>query len=315
MPLKLALNLLRTLRPTQWPKNVLVLAAFFFSGHVLFPSRYADEGLAALLGFVAFCLLSGAVYVFNDLRDLPTDRNNPAKSHRPLASGKVTPLQAGIVGLVALAGGITISVFVHPLFLVVALTYLLLNVGYNLGLKHVVILDIFIVSSGFVLRLFAGIVIVDELENASVWMVTCTFFLSLLLATGKRRHEYLDEVGEHGKRRVLRRYNEQFINQLIGLAATASVVTYALYCVLNQSTNYMILTLPLAVYTIARYVYIIYVSGEGGNPEKHLFRDAGMIAGLALYGLVAMFVIYMNQQPQWTDMRLFEIIFSWLGAD
>jgi 4-hydroxybenzoate polyprenyltransferase len=286
--------LIRLMRPHQWLKN-----GFVFVG-LLFGHAWCDhEAVAlALSAFVAFCLLSSAVYVVNDLVDREQDRLHPDKRHRPLASGAVgVPAALALAALCLLGGlGLAFGLFAGlglpasqaPWIFVV---YLLINAGYNAGLKHVVVLDVFIIAAGFMLRLLAGTLGTGIWP--SHWLLLCGLMLTLFLGFAKRRAELnalMTESGSH--RRVLDDYTAPMLDQFITLAAGATVIAYSLYTVSEDTialhgTRWLIATVPCVTYGLLRYLYRLHKAGGGGDPARELLTDPHLLGVFALWlGLV-----------------------------
>ncbi len=283
---------LRAMRPYQWTKNLLVFAALVFS------QRAADTSLIAIsvLAFAAFCLLSSAMYVFNDLMDMEQDRAHPKKRCRPLASGAL-PVPAGwVITLVLFAAGILLGGWIGLPFLAVLLVYAGLTMAYSLGLKHVAIIDVMTVALGFVLRAMAGALALDV--AFSNWLVVCTLFLALFLAISKRRHELtlLDEDAG-GHRAVLDHYSVAYLDQLILIVAGGTIITYTIYTcspevVMRLETDKLYLTLPFVVYGLFRYLHLIHHGEGGGDPSSTLLRDWPMAVTVVLWGLACVCLIY-----------------------
>ncbi len=285
------LALLKTMRPRQWAKNGLVFVPLFFDGKITDLNSLARTTGA----FVLFCLLSSAVYIMNDLRDLENDRQHPKKRRRPLASGELNPSFAVVIAIsfviISLLGGF----FLEPALAAVLFGYLLLQIAYNAYLKHVVLLDVMVVAAGFILRVAAGVVVIN-VERFSPWLYVCTWLLALFLALGKRRHELMllgNEAGNH--RAILDDYNLELIDWLIAIVTTSAVVAYSLYTFLSEGlppNNLMMLTIPFVLYAVFRYLYLIHVRHEGGAPEEIFFRDRPMQASIFLCVVVVFLVLY-----------------------
>ncbi|MDD5249975.1 MAG: decaprenyl-phosphate phosphoribosyltransferase [Rhodocyclaceae bacterium] len=272
--------LLRLLRPHQWLKN-----GFVFVG-VLFGHAWRDPALlgAALLAGAAFCLLSSAVYVANDYVDRNQDRRHPEKKRRPLASGAVSVPAALALGFVCLAGGLALA-FLTSRAPWIFVAYLLLQVVYNLGAKHIVVLDVFIIAAGFMLRILAGTVGVGI--PPTNWLLLCSLMLTLFLGFAKRRAELdalVDDSAVH--RRVLEHYSRTMLDQFIVIAATGTVVSYALYTVSPETvalhgTPWLIATVPFVLYGLLRYLYLLHRQGGGGDPAREVLTDPHLLAALA----------------------------------
>jgi len=280
------------MRPTQWPKNLFVLAPLVF-GRLLGERQAILHGLLAV---VAFCLASSAVYLINDIKDREEDRNHPLKRHRPLAAGTLG-VPAAVAALVVLAGAaIALAVSLGTGFALILVGYLLLNVLYTGGLKHVVILDVMSISAGFVLRVLAGAA--ATAVQVSSWLLLCTIFLSLFLAFSKRRHEItLLAEGATSQRRVLHHYSAAFLDQMINVVTASSVVSYALYAVAPETvekyhTQHLIYTLPMVLFGIFRYLYLMYQEPGERNPTEAILGDPPFLINLVLWGLAVVAIVY-----------------------
>lgn len=284
--------LLRSLRPDQWTKNLIVFAGLLF-GQLL-----ADaEALAAAVGaFAVFCALSSAMYLVNDVLDREEDRRHPVKFRRPIAAGLVSPQMAmaaaGTLGL----GGLAAAFWIRPSFGGIALAFLGLLVLYSQKLKHVVILDVLAIAVGFVLRAVAGAMAVAV--PISQWLLICTLLLALFLGLAKRRHELLLlGEGAAGHRRALAEYSPQLLDQLITIVAAATVVSYAFYTaepatVDKFQTDQLTLTLPFPVYGIFRYLYLVHRREGGGSPSEVLLSDRPLLACVAAWAVAVVIIIY-----------------------
>lgn len=273
--------LLRLLRPHQWVKNGFVFVGLIF-GHAWTDPQKAAQAAAA---FAAFCLISSAVYVFNDFRDREQDRRHPEKRHRPLAAGTVSVPAALVLGLACLTAGLGIALGFLEGVPWVFLAYLALNAGYSLGLKHVVVLDVFIIAAGFMLRILAGTVSIGI--PPSQWLLLCGLMLTLFLGFAKRRAELNALAAEGGRhRRVLDHYSASMLDQYITLAASGTVVSYALYTVSPEvialhGTPWLIATLPFVLYGLMRYLFLLHRRGGGGDPARELLADPHLAVSLA----------------------------------
>ncbi len=281
-----------SLRPQQWTKNLIIFAG------LLFGQRLVDgPALGTAIGaFAIFCALSSAMYLLNDVLDREEDRRHPTKSLRPIAAGTVSPRSA-VIGAVALsAAGIAAAFWLGRDFGIVALVFLLLLGLYSKTLKHFVILDVLAIATGFVLRAVAGAVAVEV--PISQWLLICTLLLALFLGFAKRRHELvLLGDGAVGHRRTLAEYSPQLLDQLITIAAAATVVSYAFYTVEPATvdkfqTDRLTLTLPFAVYGIFRYLYLVNRRDGGGSPSEMLVGDRPLLACVALWAVAVGVIIY-----------------------
>ncbi|MCS7087554.1 MAG: decaprenyl-phosphate phosphoribosyltransferase [Thermoflexales bacterium] len=287
---QLAWGLWRSMRPRQWAKNVFIFAPLVFDGKLLRPELF----LNTLLGFVALSLLSSAVYLINDCADAPADRQHPKKRERPIARGDVPVgvalAWAGLLAAAALLGGYALNTS----FALIAAAYFGATLAYTFWLKHVVLLDVFVLASGFVLRVAAGIPLVVA-ERFSPWLYTCAGLLALLIGFGKRRAE-LAELGNSGKTRaILAAYSLPLLDQVITAITGALIVSYTFYTFSAPqlpANHAMMLTVPFVGYALFRYLYLIHVKGEGGAPDELVFKDRPLIAAVILWALVAILALY-----------------------
>ena len=286
------LQLIHAMRPHEWVKNVFVLAALVFTKRIFEPGDLLQGGLA----FACFCLISGAAYLFNDIRDRENDRQHPLKRHRPIASGalrvSVAAISAVLLALIALIGGF----YVHPHFGIVLLIYAVLNIAYTLYLKHIVILDVMIIAAGFLLRAIGGAVVIQV--AISSWFILCTMLLALFLGFAKRRHELALLKGDASThRRILAEYSPQFLDQIIAIVTAGALVSYALYTMSPEvieklGTKYLNLTIPFVIYGMLRYLYLIYKKDGGGNPTSTVLGDIPLLIACALWLLTLGVVLY-----------------------
>jgi 4-hydroxybenzoate polyprenyltransferase len=283
-PATVAVAAVKQLRPKQWAKNVFLVPALVFSGRFLEPSALLEMGVA--IG--AFSLLASSGYVFNDWLDREADRKHPKKRFRPIASGALPEPLAFALLACCLAAGVALSLWLSPWFLLIALVYLFTTLSYSVYFKHRVILDVLFLSSGFVWRVMAGAVAIQV--PSSPWLFLCTVFLALFFGFNKRRAELL-HVGAHtGTRRNLAEYSPQMLEQFQAIVTSATIITYLLYTVMGP-TSWMTLTIPLVLYGIFRYIYLIDRHGEGGAPDETLLRDPPMLVTGVLYAAVTMAVV------------------------
>jgi len=288
----LAHALLVSLRPHQWTKNLFVLAALLFSKHLFDLDAVARAGIA----FVIFCALSGATYLLNDLADLEQDRVHPQKRLRPLASGALPVPVARLASAVLYVGGLGAAAWLGGAFTLVALAYVLLNVAYSLGIKHVVILDVLAVSLGFVLRPVAGALAIDVVF--SDWLLVCTILLALFLSLAKRRHELVllhATASEH--RRILSEYSPYLLDQMISVVTASCLTAYAFYTmapdtVEKYQTDRLALTIPFVLYGIFRYLYLVHQRDQGGSPTDLLLADRPLLVAVALWAVTVAVIVY-----------------------
>ena len=283
--------LFKTMRPRQWIKNAFVFFALVFDQQLLIPTAF----LRTLGGFVLFCLISSVVYLINDIADIEADRQHPTKKNRPLPSGKL-PIN------VAWAAAIVLVVICLPLayglslgFAIVLTTYLLMNLAYSKWLKHVPIVDVFILAAGFVLRVEAGVTLI-VVQRFSPWLYMVTTLGSLYLGFGKRRAELtLLADGAGSYRKVLEGYSIPLLDQYITIVSAATILSYALYTVFapNLPANHsMMLSIPFIAYIIFRYLYLIQMTQNASAPEEVLLTDRPIQIACLLTGIVIMVVFY-----------------------
>ena len=284
--------LLRTMRPRQWPKNGFVFVALLFDRQV----DEADSVLRAVIAFFLLSLMSSAVYIINDLVDIDSDRQHPKKRTRPLPAGELSPQAAGMAALVYASGSLVAGFVLSPVFGWILLAYLLVQIAYTFWLKHMVLIDVSVVASGFILRIAAGVAVLTDVERFSPWLYIFGGFLALFLALGKRRHELVllgADAGNH--RAILNEYSLELIDRLIGIVTTSAIVAYSLYTFLAEGlpgNHVMMLTIPFVIYGMFRYLYLIHIRHEGGAPEEILLRDRPMQVALALWAALVFVALY-----------------------
>jgi 4-hydroxybenzoate polyprenyltransferase len=285
--------LIRTMRPRQWTKNVFVMAAVVFDRQLTHPIALARSVSAMVL----FCILSSCVYIINDLIDVEADRNHPIKCHRPIASGDLSPKTAIIALVILLAITFPLTYLLSPQFALISLIYFLGNLAYSFWLKHIVILDVIVLASFYVLRVGAGVSVIN-VERFSPWLYVVTTLFALFLAFGKRRAELAlltDTSTAH--RRSLDGYTQPLLDQFITIVSTSTIIAYSFYTFSapNLPTNdTMMLTIPFVMYGIFRYMYLISVKKSGGQPEEMLLKDRPLQATIFLYGLSVIAIFYFS---------------------
>ena len=279
-------DLILLLRPKQWTKNLLLFAGLIFSYNIL----QAHLVLYAVIAFIAFCLLSGCMYIINDLVDLEEDRRHPYKKYRPLAAGRVE-LRAAIVLLVTLLViTFTVAWLVNIYFFIISLVFLALLLSYSLWLKHVVILDVLIIAFGFLLRALAGAIAISV--DISAWFLLCTLLLALFLALIKRRQESVNSAGDGAEqRKVLKHYPVQYLDQLISIVTAAAILGYSLYTFTASQTDYFMLTIPFVIYGIFRYLYLLHHKNMGENPEEVLLQDKPTLVNIIAWVLLSILIL------------------------
>ncbi|HEY8240228.1 MAG TPA: decaprenyl-phosphate phosphoribosyltransferase [Kiritimatiellia bacterium] len=290
------IHILHALRPKQWTKNAVVLAALVFAAGDRAQHIDASHAWLALAAMVVFCVVSSAVYLMNDIRDVELDRLHPTKRLRPIAAGQVSIGAARAMAIALMAAGFAAAWRIGTPFLCVIAGYVLLQVCYTFGLKQVALVDLFVIASGFVLRALAGAVAINV--TISPWLLLCTLLLALFLALCKRRHELVvvnDTSGE--TRPSLRKYDERLLDQLISIMAAATVVCYALYTLSPETvqkfgTNRLGFTIPFVLFGLFRYLDLVYRHEKGGRPEQILLTDVPLMIDLALYGATVAVVLF-----------------------
>ena len=282
--------IIRALRPAQWIKSGVVFAGLVFGGKLL----DAPAVIAAVLAAGCFCVISSGFYLLNDVRDAHADRAHPLKRMRPVAAGLLEVSTATTLGLVLIAAAISASWFLGSSFLLVMLAYAALMAAYNLGLKEIVILDVFAIAGGFVLRAVGGAVAVDV--AISPWLLICTMLLALLIGFGKRRSELLALEHAAAHRRNLDAYTASMLDQSVAATAAGTLLAYAIYTFGSEAVPHdrrMMLTVPIVAYAVFRYLYLLYRRGLGGAPETMLLTDRALLAAVALWALTSTVLFYL----------------------
>jgi len=291
------IQLLKTMRPRQWTKNLIIYIPFAFTLREYwrpFSREMWDLLEKATLGFVLFCIISGVIYLINDLVDLEKDRLHPKKRFRPLASGALSPMVArsAIIVLLLVAGPASFALELW--FGIVAMIYLVLMLLYSYVLKNIVILDVFTLAAGLVLRALAGAAAIHV--PASPWLYVCTALLALFIGFAKRRHELVlleDNATQH--RLILKEYTPEVLDQMISVTTASFVMAYSLYTFSAKNlppNNAMMLTIPFALFIVFRLLYLIHIKGEGGSPEEMLLRDGWLLGAVFLWGISIVAILY-----------------------
>jgi 4-hydroxybenzoate polyprenyltransferase len=279
------------MRPRQWPKNGFVFVALFFDGKLLDPVSV----MRTIAAFILLCLMSSAVYIMNDLADIEADRQHPEKKKRPLPAGKLSPTVARIAAVIFALGSLVAGFALSQGLGWILLTYLVIQIAYTFWLKNVVLLDVLVVSSGFILRIAAGVAVI-EVQRFSPWLYVFGGFLALFMVLGKRRHE-LTLLGEGASthRAILQEYNLELLDIMLTIVTTSAIAAYSLYTFLAEGlpeNDAMMLTIPFVMYGVFRWLYLIHVRHEGGAPEEIVLRDRQLQATLLLYGLLVFGILY-----------------------
>jgi len=282
--------LLVSLRPRQWVKNLVLFAGILFT---LDRPHPPGDWLRAGAAFGLFCLLSGAVYLFNDVADREQDRQHPDKRRRPIAAGKLAPAVALAVGTGLALGGAGAAFLLGLSFGAAALAYLLLTFAYTFWLKHAVILDVLALATGFVLRAVAGAIAVGV--EISPWLLVCTTLGALFLGLGKRRAELTTLQEEAGKHRSsLEEYTPELLDQMITVVAASTLMAYALYTFTSQTATghrTLMATIPFVIYGIFRYLFLVHTRNVGGSPTSELLEDRPLLLCIALWGIACAAII------------------------
>jgi 4-hydroxybenzoate polyprenyltransferase len=286
--------IIKTLRPKQWVKNLFVFAPLVFSVKLF----DLHSIILATKAFFSFCFISGALYTLNDLCDINEDRLHPVKRLRPLASGRLTKSAAIAIIIISAAIGLALAFSLNRNFLLIILGYLLLQVLYSSWLKHVVILDIFVVATGFLLRVIAGAVAIRV--EISSWILICTILLALFLSMTKRRHEFFLLPGNATAHRpILKEYNPYLLDQMISVVTASTLIAYCLYTVSEETvakfhTRNLILTTPFVLYGIFRYLYLVHQKNQGSTPEELVLKDKPLLADIILWIISVGLILYLK---------------------
>lgn len=283
-------DLLVSVRPKQWIKNGFVFAALIFAAKVDHPILV----LRTIAAFALFCVLTSAIYLLNDVGDREADRRHPLKANRPIAAGRIPVRTAVTIAAGGIIGGVILSALLDYRLGLIALAYAALMIAYTFYLKHLVLIDVFAIAGGFVLRAAAGAAVIDV--HISAWLYLCTILISLFLGFGKRRHELLlleDAAGSH--RRNLEEYTGPLLDDLINIVAGATIIAYSLYTFFasNLPTNHvMMITIPFVLYGIFRYLLLVHRTDFAGAPEEAVWKDRPLLADLALWVATAAIVLH-----------------------
>ena len=293
------ISYIKLIRPKQWIKNFFVFAPLLFSQHV-FDALYLIPAIAA---FFVFSLASSAVYIINDIMDVESDRSHPKKRFRPIASGEISVKQA-LVFLLFLCIIIAISLtYLRLIFAIVIILYIVTNLLYSLRVKNVVLLDVFFISFGFMLRVLGGAAAISVVVSS--WMILTTIFISLFLAISKRRGELSQVINQDNiekQRKVLKEYTVQFADQLNTIAAAGTIISYALYTVSERTvttfgTEKLIYTTPFVIYGIFRYMYLMHKKNAGESPTSIVTKDIPIIITVFAWFTFCIVIIYRNSIP------------------
>ncbi len=290
-------QLLKTMRPRQWIKNLLLYIPLGVTLRQYWkpfsPEMYILFGVATA-AFILFCIFSGTIYLINDLVDIEKDRAHPTKRSRPLASGALKRSQAVGAVVVLLIVAIPLSFWLSVGFGMVALTYFVLMLIYSFVLKNIVIIDVFTLAAGFVLRVVAGALAIGV--PPSVWLYVCTMLLALFVGFSKRRHELvLLEGNATNHRLILKEYTAEVLDEMIAVTTASFVMAYSLYTFSAENLpkgHQMMLTIPFAIYTIFRLLYLVHVKHEGGSPEELVLRDRPLFGAIVAWGFAVVGILF-----------------------
>ncbi len=288
----LFLNLLISLRPGQWTKNLFVFAALVFAQRLHDPAAI----IPSVIAFAVFCALSGAVYLVNDVFDREQDQRHPLKKNRPIASGNLKPQVAVIAAISLAAVSLAVAFVLGPAFFATATAYVVLLSLYSAVLKHIVIVDVLTIAAGFTLRATAGAVAINV--PISHWLLVCTTLLALFIALSKRRHELTLLTGTATDHRpILGDYTPYLLDQMISVVTASTLVAYAFYTISPETTarfgtDLLSLTIPFPLYGIFRYLYLIHLRNQGGSPAELVINDRPLLICVALWALSVILIIY-----------------------
>ncbi len=288
-------GLLLTMRPKQWTKNLLfVFPAIIFDGKLF----EADAFLRVFASFALLCLISGSVYIINDLMDIESDRQHPRKRFRPLPAGQLPVPMAKTAAVVFPLFGLALAWLLTPKLTLILLAYLIMQLMYSFWLKHVVILDVLVITAGFVMRVAAGVVVI-QVTQFSPWLFVCTGLLALFLAISKRRQELI-LLGDRADnvRQIYREYNLPLLDEMLRITTTSTLITYIVYTIETSApilagTNLALLTVPFVMYGLFRYLYLIYVKGESSPPDEVLLKDRPLQLDLVGFALTCVIILYL----------------------
>lgn len=293
--MRLIIDLVMALRPRQWTKNLLVFAGLLFAQKAMDRTAIIE----AVEAFLVFCALAGSMYLINDALDVEQDRLDPIKRKRPLAAGRVGIPVAVTFAVLLMALGLAGAYLASgALLLKICLAYVGITLLYSGFLKHIVIIDVFAIASGFVLRAVAGAAAIHA--AISPWLIICTLLLSLFLALSKRRGELMthgEQASAH--RPILAEYSPELLDQMISVMTASTLMSYALYTISERtvemigSTN-MLYTVPFVIYGIFRYLYLVHQKGIGGHPDRALLRDLPLMVNVLLYAVAVGIIIYLR---------------------
>lgn len=278
-------NVIKSMRPKQWYKNLVLFIGILFSSNILNLNLLVDSVVA----FFVFCLLSGSIYLINDILDIEKDKNHPKKRNRPIPSGTLKVSHTIFFIVLFLTISFMVAYWINQYFFAISLFFIILLFSYSLWLKNIIIVDILVISSGFVIRAVAGALAISVF--VSPWLIICAFLLALFLALGKRRHE-LTLLGDEAKnhRKILEGYSTQMLDQMITITTSSLIMSYSLYTFFVGNL-YMMITIPFAFYGLFKYLFLVHSKNLGGEPEL-IFKDKGMILSMIFWVMIVFIVVY-----------------------
>lgn len=280
------MNYIKLCRPKQWIKNSFVFGALIFSANFL----HVESVLKTLIACIAFCLVSSSVYIMNDIIDANQDKKHPTKKDRPIASGKVKVNSAIVLMIFLVVVSFTIMYYLSKIALLFTVLYFVNNILYSIRIKHIVLLDVISIAIGFLLRIIVGGIVINV--HLSIWILLCTFFISLFLGFEKRRGELLLlEESSSKHRKILDEYCIDLVKDLSNIVCTCTVMFYAVYTVVGTSYKYMVITNVFVVYGIFRYRYLLGDKRFGGNPTDLILSDRGIMIDIILYSLSSIIIM------------------------
>ena len=282
---KMLKDILVSMRPKQWYKNLVIFIGIIFSINLLNLNLWID----VIAAFTIFCILSGCIYILNDILDLEKDNNHPKKKNRPLASGRLKVSPALTCAIILICIALTGAYLLNLQFFMVSVAFFILMLVYSFFLKEIIIVDIMVISIGFVLRAMAGALAIGV--YVSPWLIICAFLLALFLALGKRRHELVllkENASNH--RKILGEYSTDMLDQMINITTSALIMSYSLYTFFSGNI-YIMITIPFAFYGLFRYIFLVHARNMGGEPEM-IFKDKGMVISIVLWVTVVVCVLY-----------------------
>lgn len=287
------IGLLRTMRPKQWTKNILIFGGIVFDGQLF----DRDALIRVIISYILFCLAASTVYIINDLLDIERDRQHPKKKYRPLPSGQLSTPVAIVAAIVIPVSSIFVAVSYSHVFAVILIIYIVLNLLYSYSLKHIVLIDVLTITASYVLRVAAGVFVI-QVDRFSPWLYAITALGALFLATSKRRQELVTLGTDAAKvRPIFKHYNLPLLDEMLRIVTTATLIAYILYTieapsVLLRGSNLALATVPFVLYGLLRYLYLIYVKGEGSAPDEVVLQDRPLQAAILLWVIAFVIILY-----------------------